>query len=193
MGCDFFCAGSHKWMFGPRGTGSGVGHADKWARLRPTFRRSRIGGVHAWIGTAFRRPPTTARGCARAASSPSSTSGPWRPRFGCTGRSEDNGSLHASARLNDQLKAGLAQNRRITLHTPMSGDLSAGLVAFEVAGVTPADVVKQLLARSASSPAPVLMPSATRVSRRAWSIIQRRWRLPCAPCARFPADSQKRD
>ncbi|MBC7990221.1 MAG: aminotransferase class V-fold PLP-dependent enzyme, partial [Luteimonas sp.] len=28
-----------------------------------------------------------------------------------------------------------------------SGDLSAGLVVFEVAGLTPADVVKQLLAK----------------------------------------------
>ena len=47
--------------------------------------------------------------------------------------------------LNDQLKAGLAQNRKVKLHTPSSGDLSAGLVAFEVEGVAPADVVRRLL------------------------------------------------
>jgi selenocysteine lyase/cysteine desulfurase len=47
--------------------------------------------------------------------------------------------------LNDQLKANLAQNRKVRLHTPMSGDLSAGLVAFEVAGQSPEDVVKRLL------------------------------------------------
>lgn len=49
--------------------------------------------------------------------------------------------------LNDQCKAGLAANPKVTLHTPMSGDLSAGLVAFEVAGIKPGDVVKQLLAK----------------------------------------------
>ncbi|MEO6155622.1 MAG: aminotransferase class V-fold PLP-dependent enzyme, partial [Thermomonas sp.] len=49
--------------------------------------------------------------------------------------------------LNDQLKAGLAENPKVTTHTPRAGELSAGLVAFEVAGHTPAEVVKQLLAR----------------------------------------------
>ena len=39
--------------------------------------------------------------------------------------------------LNDQLKASLAENRKIRVHTPMSGDLSAGLVAFEVDGLKP--------------------------------------------------------
>ena len=49
--------------------------------------------------------------------------------------------------LNDQCKAGLAANRKVKLHTPMSAELSAGLVSFEVEGVAPAEVVKQLLAR----------------------------------------------
>ena len=49
--------------------------------------------------------------------------------------------------LNDQCKAGLAANPRVTPHTPMSGDLSAGLAAFEVAGIKPDDMVKQLLAK----------------------------------------------
>src|SRR3546814_692418 len=50
--------------------------------------------------------------------------------------------------LNDQCKAGLAANPKVTLHTPMSGELSAGLVAFEVDGLAPAEVVRQLLARN---------------------------------------------
>lgn len=49
--------------------------------------------------------------------------------------------------LNDQCKAGLAANPRVKLHTPMSGELSAGLVTFEVDGVAPAEVVRQLLER----------------------------------------------
>ena len=37
MGCDYFCAGTHKWMFAPRGTGLVWANADNWARLRPTI------------------------------------------------------------------------------------------------------------------------------------------------------------
>jgi selenocysteine lyase/cysteine desulfurase len=35
LGCDFFCAGTHKWIFAPRGTGLVWGRADRWARLTP--------------------------------------------------------------------------------------------------------------------------------------------------------------
>jgi selenocysteine lyase/cysteine desulfurase len=50
--------------------------------------------------------------------------------------------------LNDQCKAGLAGMTKITLHTPRDPNLSAGLVAFEVEGVGPDDVVSRLLARN---------------------------------------------
>lgn len=50
--------------------------------------------------------------------------------------------------LNEQCKAGLAANPRVKLHTPMDPALSAGLVVFEVEGVAPAEVVKQLAARN---------------------------------------------
>ena len=33
LGCDYFCAGTHKWMHGPRGTGIVWARADEWARL----------------------------------------------------------------------------------------------------------------------------------------------------------------
>ena len=46
--------------------------------------------------------------------------------------------------LNQQLKQGLAGMKHIRLHTPMSQDLSAGIVCFEVAGLAPRQVVEQL-------------------------------------------------
>src|SRR5215475_871901 len=39
--------------------------------------------------------------------------------------------------LNQQMKQGLAKMPHITLHTPMSQDLSAGIVCFEVSGIAP--------------------------------------------------------
>ena len=50
--------------------------------------------------------------------------------------------------LNDQLKQGLAAMQRITLHTPLSRDLSAGIVCFEVAGMSPDQVVTELRRKS---------------------------------------------
>ena len=49
--------------------------------------------------------------------------------------------------LNDQLKAGLAAIPRVTVHTPRDPALCAGLVAFDVAGATPEQVVARLLER----------------------------------------------
>jgi selenocysteine lyase/cysteine desulfurase len=49
--------------------------------------------------------------------------------------------------LNDQLKQGMAGMRRIRLHTPMSPDLSAGIVCFEIAGMAPDHVVTELRRR----------------------------------------------
>jgi len=49
--------------------------------------------------------------------------------------------------LNEQLKAGLSAMPRITLHTPVSRELSAGIVCFEVAGMPPDQVVTELRRR----------------------------------------------
>ena len=37
LGCDFFVAGCHKWLFGPRGTGLVWGRDEAWERVRPTI------------------------------------------------------------------------------------------------------------------------------------------------------------
>lgn len=148
MGCDYFCAGTHKWMFAPRGTGLVWANADNWARLRPTIPSfSDFDQYEAWEQD---RAPTTPNNANRmmpggfhAYEHQWATAAAFRMH-------KQMGRARVAARirsLNDQLKAGLAENRKVTMHTPHSGDLSAGLVAFEVAGLKPADVVKQLLAK----------------------------------------------
>ena len=37
LGCDLFATGTHKWLFGPRGTGFLWGRKDVWPDLRPTI------------------------------------------------------------------------------------------------------------------------------------------------------------
>ncbi|MCA1713698.1 MAG: aminotransferase class V-fold PLP-dependent enzyme [Gammaproteobacteria bacterium] len=148
MGCDYFCAGTHKWMFGPRGTGLVWASADNWARLRPTIPSfSDWSQYEAWEQDRAPATPNSANrmmpGGFHAYEHQWATAAAFRMH-------QQMGRARVAARirdLNGQLKAGLAENRKVTMHTPRSGDLSAGLVAFEVAGLKPADVVKQLLAR----------------------------------------------
>lgn len=146
MGCDYFCAGTHKWMFGPRGTGLVWANADNWARLRPTIPNfSELESYDAWTQDRAPAGPNNASrmtpGGFHAFEHQWANAAAFR-MHAQMGR----GRVAARIRsLNDQLKAGLAQNRKVKLHTPKSGDLSAGLVAFEVDGVAPPELVKRLL------------------------------------------------
>jgi isopenicillin-N epimerase len=134
LGCDFLVAGCHKWLFGPRGTGIVWGRRSAWPHVThtiPSFTDTGTpgsamtpGGFHSfehrWAladAFAFHRRIGKARVASR---------------------------THA---LNRQLKAALAAMRHVTLHTPRSDSLSAGLVCFEVRGLSPEQVVDGLLER----------------------------------------------
>src|SRR5690606_22641486 len=148
MGCDYFCAGTHKWMFAPRGTGLVWANAENWARLRPLIPSfTDFDQYVAWERQVAPATPTTADrmspGGFHAYEHQWAAAAAFRMH-------RQMGRARVATRireLNDHCKAGLASNPKVSLHTPMSGDLSAGLVAFEVDGVAPADVVRQLLAR----------------------------------------------
>lgn len=149
LGCDYFCAGTHKWMFAPRGTGLVWANADNWARLRPLVPSfTDLDQYVAWEQQVSPSSPTTADrmspGGFHAYEHVWATAAAFRMH-------RQMGRARVAARireLNDHCKAGLADNPKVTLHTPMSRDLSAGLVAFEVDGLAPAEVVRRLLARN---------------------------------------------
>ena len=148
MGCDYFCAGTHKWMFAPRGTGLIWANAENWARLRPTIPSfSDFAQYEAWEQN---RAPATPNNAGRMSPGGFHAYEHQWATAAAFAMHKQMGRARVAARirsLNNQCKAGLAANPKVTLHTPMSGDLSAGLVAFEVAGIKPGDVVKQLLAK----------------------------------------------
>ncbi len=149
LGCDYFCAGTHKWMFAPRGTGLVWANADNWARLRPLIPSfTDFDQYVAWEREVAPATPTTADrmspGGFHAYEHVWATAAAFRMH-------RQMGRARVAARireLNEQCKAGLASNPKVRLHTPMCAESSAGLVSFEVEGVAPADVVKQLLARN---------------------------------------------
>ena len=162
MGADYFCAGCHKWMFAPRGTGVVWASAQNWARLTPTIPDfSDFESYDAW---SHDRAPATPNNAARMSPGGFHAFEHQWAMGAAFGMHERMGRSRVAARiraLNDQLKAGLSGIGKVRIHTPMSGDLSAGLVAFEIDGVKTDDVVKRLLERriiASSSPYAVSYP-----------------------------------
>ena len=149
MGCDYFCAGTHKWMFAPRGTGLVWASAENWSRLRPLIPSfSDADQYVAWERQQALASPNNANrmspGGFVAYEHQWATAAAFRMH-------RQMGRKRVAARigsLNDQCKAGLAQNPRVRIHTPRSAELSAGLVSFEVEGLKPGEVVQRLLARN---------------------------------------------
>ena len=117
LGCDFLSAGTHKWLFGPRGTGILWGR--DWGPLSeiiPSFSgpgspagRLTPGGYHSFE---HRWALADAFGFMRSIG---------RDRL-----------VTRTAEQATQLKEGLAELPGIALKTPMSADVSAGIVCFAV-------------------------------------------------------------
>jgi selenocysteine lyase/cysteine desulfurase len=146
LGCDFFSAGCHKWIFGPRGTGVLWGRPTAWKNhtgLIPSFEKVPYeswmkgvapvapGGVMATPGGFHSFEHRWALGEAFA----------FHQRLG---RERVTARIHELAK---QCKEGLAAMPNVTLHTPKSEALSAGLVCFEVKGVKAPEVIKRLQAQ----------------------------------------------
>ncbi|HEX7050423.1 MAG TPA: aminotransferase class V-fold PLP-dependent enzyme [Longimicrobiales bacterium] len=151
LGCDFFMAGTHKWLFGPRGTGILWGAPRAQATVAPTIPtfsrqegwgpRMSPGGFkafeHQWALTeAFRFQRELGKGDVAE-------------------------RIHLLAR---QTKQGLARMRHVRLYTPMDDALSAGIVCFDVRGMSPADVVRRLRERKIVASEAPYTPSHARLA-----------------------------
>jgi isopenicillin-N epimerase len=143
LGCEFFCAGTHKWMLGPRGTGVVWGPEPAWRRLRRSVPAFELGLFTAWVEG--RDPgPTRAEWMSPGGFQAYEHLWALPAAFELHARI---GRARIAARLeqmNTQLKEGLAGIRGVTVRTPPDPSVSAGLVCFEVAGRTPEDVVRRL-------------------------------------------------
>ena len=164
LGCDFLVAGCHKWIFGPRGTGMVWGRADAWkgnAGIIPCFEWS---ALEAWM-----------RGEAPDAVPPGSRMSPggfqsYEHRWALPEAfrfHERLGRARVTARIHElaaRCKDGLAKLPKVKLHTPRAEALSAGLVCFEVDGLTPKEVVKRLLPRKIVASDTPYAPSYARLT-----------------------------
>lgn len=126
LGCDFFVSGTHKWIYGPRGTGVMYGTKEAWALIEPPVWTRTLhtpNGVHAYehdfaVADAFA----------------------WLVGIG---KPAIQARVHGLA---SQLKEGLTRIDGIRLVTPISADLSSGVVCFDVLARPSAEVVRLLAA-----------------------------------------------
>lgn len=168
LGCDFLIAGTHKWMFGPRGTGLVWGHPKAWPvaqAIIPTFNSQ---AFELWMKNASSKDlPSSIH---MMPGGFHSFEHRWALDEAFTlhqtiGKSKVTERIYE---LNQQLKQGLAAMPHVTLHTPMSQDLSAGIVCFEVAGMAPRAVVEKLRQRGIVGS---VTPYATQYARLAPSLL----------------------
>jgi isopenicillin-N epimerase len=147
LGCDFLIAGTHKWLFGPRGTGLVWGHPRAWPVAHATIPTFNFEAYRVWMNEI--PPKNIPVGAIMTPGGFHSFEHRWALdeafRFHqAIGKARIAERIHA---LNDQLKDGLIKLRHVKVQTPRSHALSAGIVCFEVEGWNPDQVVEQLRQR----------------------------------------------
>jgi len=147
LGCDFFVAGTHKWIFGPRGTGFVWGRPQAWpaaSAIIPTFNHE---VYEMWMKVIpAKEVPISATmtpGGFHSFEHRWALADAFRFHAGI-GKAKIAARTHT---LNRQMKEGLATIPKVRLLTPMSDGLSAGIVCFEIDGLKPQDAVARLLQR----------------------------------------------
>ena len=147
LGCDFLIAGTHKWMFGPRGTGLVWGHPKAWPIAQATIPTFNSQAFDQWIGHG------PSNNLPRSIYMTPGGFHSFEHRWALDEAFKFHQAIGKSRvmqriyELNQQLKQGLTAIPHVTLHTPVSQDLSAGIVCFEMAGMAPRTVVEKLRQR----------------------------------------------
>jgi isopenicillin-N epimerase len=144
LSCDFFIAGTHKWIFGPRGTGLVWGTPAAWKVATATVPTFDEETYEQWMGV---RPPKAVP------VGPTMTPGGFHSfehRWALDKAflwHEQIGRHRIADRIqsqNRQLKEGLAKMPKVKLYTPMSDEVSAGIVCFDVNGMCADETVERL-------------------------------------------------
>jgi isopenicillin-N epimerase len=162
LGCDFFIAGCHKWLFGPRGTGIVCGKPQAWARARPIIPSFTDDEVwSAWLAGGEPEGPVTAIRMTPGGFKAFEHQWAVAQAFEFHRRI---GKARIAARtreLAQRLKDGLAGMAHVKLYTPRDERLSAGVVCFDVDGMSPQAVVSRLRRRRiVATTAPYATPHA---------------------------------
>lgn len=165
LGCDVFIAGTHKWIFGPRGTGIVWARKEAWAKMRPTI--PSFVADELWNAWRENRRPigmTTATWMTSGGFKAYEYQWAMADAFRFIGEIGRKRIAERTYELNDQCKEGLAKISGVKLYTPRDRRQSAGIVCFDIDGMQPDEVVQRLLARKILMTATPYAPSFARVA-----------------------------
>jgi isopenicillin-N epimerase len=145
LNCDFFAAGVHKWMFGPRGTGILWGSDRGFRSVLPTVPSFMDDATwQAWISGGRPGQPPDGRRMSPGGFKPFEHQWAMKEAFEFHERIGKERVQERTHALAAQLKEGLAAMSHVRLITPRSQRLSSGIVCFEVDGLGPEGVVRRL-------------------------------------------------
>lgn len=147
LGCDFFAAGTHKWIFGPRGTGVLYARKDAWNMIAPIIPSFEYNAYGSWLDLVPANTLTYADLCSPGGFHSFEHRWSLGEAFQFQLNIGKERVTERSHQLSSKLKQGLANIAHIKIITPMSEEVSAGINCFEVEGMKQADVVKKLLTK----------------------------------------------
>lgn len=135
LGCDFAAAGTHKWIFAPRGTGIIWAPRKNWDLIRPTIPTFYAPEpFDAWANGHPPETPTQAAWVSPGGFKAFEHQWAMIEAFEFHRRIGRSRVAERIAALNTWCKEGLAKIPRVKVLTPRDPALSAGLIAFEVEG-----------------------------------------------------------
>lgn len=145
LGCDFFMAGCHKWLFGPRGTGLIWGSPRGWENVLSTVPSFYDSGTRkAWLNDTEVTGRTDGQRMSPGGFKPFEHQWALTEAFALH---QEIGKARIAARTHElaqQLKEGLRGMQHVMLRTPLDEALTAGIICMEVAGLNPYQVVGRL-------------------------------------------------
>ena len=143
LGCDFFIAGTHKWLFGPRGTGVIWGSKQGWQQCKaviPSFSQS----YDVWLGHSTQDQVPVGEHMSPGGFHSFEHRWALPEAFKLhlqLGKAAVQGRIH---QLNTLTKQWLAEVKGVKLYTHMAAELSSGLVCFDYKQMAPDAVVKAM-------------------------------------------------
>lgn len=144
LGCDFFVAGTHKWIFGPRGTGILFGKKDAWQMVSPTIPAFSFNAYGNWLGLVPQENLTFSDTVSPGGFHSFEHRWALKEAFNFQLAIGKEKVQQRTRQLATMLKEGLRAISHVKLHTPLSTELSAGINCFEVDGLTADEVVQKL-------------------------------------------------
>jgi selenocysteine lyase/cysteine desulfurase len=145
LGCDFFSAGTHKWILGPHGTGLVWAREGQWAQITPTIPTIMAAEpANAWRQQRDPQGQTQAAWVSPGGFLAFENQWAMIAAFEFIQQIGRKRIAERVSELNGQLKEGLAKLPAVYLHTPQAEQFSAGFVCCDVKNRDPREIVARL-------------------------------------------------